>query len=465
MTKQQTSLTNTSSQASWTIKSALWLAGICLVLLLIFPGLLALAEADESTQAPASIETDASSPSKKVWLITDLHYMSPSLTDRGPRYDIFQKQAAGIDYDYGPDRLEALIGQIEREQPEAIIVAGDLTSNGEYQSMLDLAGYFARMEAVGTQVFVIPGNHDIHNGWAVRFEGEETQKEAQTSPEDFAEIFGAFGYDEALSRDPASLSYLAEISPNWQVLMVDTNIYSQKPGRGQSESRGQMRAETLEWAGTLLNQKPEATWVLPVMHHGALSHFQGEFQATTADEASNFQKLLAKHQLPLTLTGHLHSQHRTSLNVDETLLNEIVTTSFSMYPGKIGQVTFEPQQISYQQIDLEMAQWLGPEQYPDYLAHLKALHTNGTHLKIFDTLYNDKALKAHTQEISEVFQALNLSFFMGSMQDEWPELEASLAKIQPYIEGTDYRFFNGYLDLLLSTKDYSQTEWRLEWTP
>lgn len=438
-------------------KRTAFVTSLILLLTVIFP--LHSGLAHTHTQTADQTEQAA----QQIWLITDIHYMSPSLSDHGKRYEIFQKQAAGIDYDFGPERLEALLVQIERDKPEAVIVAGDLTSNGEYQSMLDLADYFAQMEKIGTQVFVIPGNHDIHNGWAVRFEGEKTVKEKQTSPEDFAEIFADFGYNEALSRDSNSLSYLAQLSPNWQVLMLDTNVYSDKPGKGQSESRGQTKAETLEWAGTLLDQTLEEALVLPVMHHGALSHFQGEFQQTTAAEASNLQKLLAQHQLPLTLTGHLHSQHITTLMVDDTALHEVVTTSFSIYPGKIGAITFDNEQVTYEQIDLEMENWLGSEKYPDYLAHLKALQTNSTHVKIFDTLYNDAALKPHTQEISDVFQQLNLSFFMGSIREDWPALEVALANIQPYIEGTDYRFFNGYLELLLSTKDYSQTELTVEW--
>ena len=194
-----------------------------------------------------------------IWLITDIHYMAPSLTDGGQRFDIFQKQAAGMDYEYGPDRMEALIKQIEtaqikNEQPEALIVAGDLTSNGEYQAMLDLAEYFDRIEALGTEVFVIPGNHDIHNGWAVRFEGKKTIKVQQTSPADFAEIFADFGYGEAVARDPESLSYLAQVTDDWQLLMLDTNIYSETKGQGQSESQGRVKEETIAWAETVVKQ-------------------------------------------------------------------------------------------------------------------------------------------------------------------------------------------------------------------
>lgn len=408
-----------------------------------------------------TVQTDGNS--QTVWLVTDIHFMSPTLTDNGKRFEVFQKQAAGIDYAYGPDRLEALIEQVEREQPEAIIVAGDLTSNGEYQSMVDLASYFARIETLGTQVFVIPGNHDIHNGWAVHFKGDRAEKDRQTSPKDFAEIFDEFGYGEALSRDPESLSYLAEVTPTWQLLMLDTNVYSETLGEGQPTSKGEVKAETLAWAQEQLSETAAEVAVLPVLHHGALSHFGGQLQETTGNRASDFQNFLVDYQLPLTLTGHLHSQHIATVLVDETALHEVVTSSFSIYPGKMGKVTLDERSISYQQIALEMDQWLEPDAYQTYLAHLKQLQTNSTHVKIFDTLYNDAKLKPHTQAISEVFQQLNLSFFMGSIQEDWATLEVALASIEPYTEGTDYRFFNGYLDLLLSSKDYSQTELTVEW--
>ena len=400
-----------------------------------------------------------------IWLITDIHYMAPSLTDGGQRFEIFQKQAAGMDYEYGPDRMEALIKQIEtaqikNEQPEALIVAGDLTSNGEYQAMLDLAEYFGRIEALGTEVLVIPGNHDIHNGWAVRFEGKKTIKVQQTSPADFAEIFADFGYGEAVARDPESLSYLAQVTDDWQLLMLDTNIYSETKGQGQSESQGRVKDETIAWAETVVKQAQ----VLPIMHHGALSHFRGEVQEIQNDnELDTFQQFLVAHRIPLTLAGHLHTQHITSLQTPDFTLNEVITTSFSIYPGKIGRVQLSNNSANYQQIDLDMRAYFQAGAYDQYMTHLAGLHENSTHLIIFDTLYNDDELKPHTEEISEVFEALNLSFFMGSISEEWTKLEAALAEIDNYIFYTDYRFFNDYLDLILSTKDYSQTELGVGW--
>lgn len=405
----------------------------------------------------------------KVWLITDLHYLSPTLTDKGKRFEIFQRQAAGIDYEYGPQRLAALLAQIVTEQPDQLIVSGDLTSNGEYESMVELASYFERVEAAGTEVLVIPGNHDIHNGWAVHFDDQKTVKEKQTSPTDFVTLFGPFGYDEAIQRDPNSLSYLAEISSQWNLLMLDTNIYSETPGKGQSEGKGLLKEETLLWIDEVLTTAAtKEQFSLPISHHPSISHFSALRPGEPAKVMSAIETLLTKHHIPLMASGHLHTQHIAQAQVDGHTLNEIVTSSFSIFPGVIGEFLLEEDQVHYQQIPLDMASWLAeqkdePLTYEDYMAHLEMLHRNSTHIIVFDALYNNETLKDHTQEISEVFQLLNISFFRGGIQKDWQELGPKIAEIKPLLKETDYHFFNRYLDLMLSTKEFSQTELTVKW--
>lgn len=106
--------------------------------------------------------------------------------------------------------MEALVEQVEREQPSLLLVSGDLTLNGEKQSMVELAQYFTRIEEKGTEVLVIPGNHDIASGWARAFKGDQQIVTDQVTAQQFAELFVNHGYQQASSRDKASLSYLAK---------------------------------------------------------------------------------------------------------------------------------------------------------------------------------------------------------------------------------------------------------------
>ncbi|WP_373754663.1 metallophosphoesterase family protein, partial [Jeotgalibaca porci] len=161
-----------------------------------------------------------------IWMVTDIHYIAPELHDNGAAFAEMKQTAVGKDIARIDSIMQALVWEAAKEKPELLIVSGDLTFNGEYESMVGLAKYFKQIEDNGTQVSVIPGNHDIHSSWARRFVGSEMEKTKQISPTAFRETFADFGYDLATHQDPDSLSYVIEPKPNYPIMMMDTNIYS-----------------------------------------------------------------------------------------------------------------------------------------------------------------------------------------------------------------------------------------------
>ncbi|WP_161950644.1 metallophosphoesterase family protein, partial [Streptococcus suis] len=176
----------------------------------------------------------------KIWIITDLHYLSQDLFDDGEAFSYIEKTAAGKDLRYGKERMEALVEQVGREHPSLLLVSGDLTLNGEKQSMVELAQYFTRIEEKGTEVLVIPGNHDVSSGWARAFKGDQQIVTDQVTAQQFAELFANHGYQQASSRDKASLSYLAKLFSNAWFLMIDSNIYSDGYGKGAPPTNGRI---------------------------------------------------------------------------------------------------------------------------------------------------------------------------------------------------------------------------------
>ena len=54
---------------------------------------------------------------------------------------------------------------------------------------------------------------------------------------------GTYGYDQALSRDPASLSYVYELDEKNWLLMLDSSQYEPK-----NLVEGRIKEETLQWA-------------------------------------------------------------------------------------------------------------------------------------------------------------------------------------------------------------------------
>jgi len=81
----------------------------------------------------------------------------------------------------------------------------------------------------------VPGNHDIQNAGAASYSGDATTPVPSIAPADFSTIYQDFGLGDAISRDPDSLSYVAELVPGLWLLALDSCIYG--PNLGDSQSR------------------------------------------------------------------------------------------------------------------------------------------------------------------------------------------------------------------------------------
>ena len=91
---------------------------------------------------------------------TDLHYLSPSIVERG---EVFEKVYLGGDgkqMNYMSEIPDAFIEDVIKEKPDGLILSGDLTFNGEKKSHEELVEKFKKVEKSGVPVMVIPGNHD-----------------------------------------------------------------------------------------------------------------------------------------------------------------------------------------------------------------------------------------------------------------------------------------------------------------
>ena len=75
----------------------------------------------------------------RVIVATDLHYLAPELTDGGPFFRRLIERADGKVTAYSEELLEAFVQQVIDRGPDALILSGDLTFNGERASHEALA--------------------------------------------------------------------------------------------------------------------------------------------------------------------------------------------------------------------------------------------------------------------------------------------------------------------------------------
>ncbi len=259
---------------------------------------------------------------------SDLHYLAPELTDHGEFFEQVTANGDGKVMDYSEELVEAFTEQIIGEHPDALILTGDLSFNGEKRSLECLAEKLSGVEAAGIPAFVIPGNHDIDSTMAVRYEGDGYEKTENVTAEEFAEIFSEFGYKDALSRDPASCSYFAELSENVLLLAIDVN---------GTASPGFLADETADWAERQLEYaQKEGKRVIAVSHQNLLPHndlFVDGYQIAKADR---LLQMYETYEVICNLSGHMHIQHAAE---SEDGLTEILTSALSIAPNQYGRLT------------------------------------------------------------------------------------------------------------------------------
>ena len=296
----------------------------------------------------------------KLVLATDLHYQSAQAGDGGPAFQLFVERSDGKVIQYLAELLEAFLDEVIEEKPSALVLSGDITMNGERMNHEELAGRLARVQDAGVQVLVIPGNHDINNGHAAVYYGAEKESVDSIDGEDFYEIYRRYGYDQALSRDSSSLSYVYALDEKNWLLMLDSCQYEP-----ENKVEGRIKESTLAWMDEqLLKAREQGIFVLPIAHHNLLAQSRMYTTQCAMDNNSEVIDLLQKYRLPLFFSGHLHVQrvrkHKAEPGVDDGAygIQEIITDALSIPPCQYGEVVWdEDGSISYETRSVDVSGW------------------------------------------------------------------------------------------------------------
>ena len=343
-----------------------------------------------------------------IWQASDLHYLSPSLTDHGAYFERMVKNADGKVMDYCEEVVDSLIQAAVEEKPDVCILSGDLTFNGARKSHEEFAEKLLKVLEAGVQVLVIPGNHDIACPYAATFSGDQFEHVENLSGEGFLELYHRFGYDDARSRDEASLSYMAEVTEKLRILMLDVNT---------EDSPGFLKAETREWVERELIKAHEAgARVIAVSHQNIFAHNRLFFDSYVIGAASSLPALYQKYGVLLNLSGHMHIQH---IQENEDGFCEIAVSSLMSYPNqynviKVGENSLESHTVSCR-VDL-------PEEDPAIAAY--GSFEQYAHDFFWDLSYQKVIgeTDASEEDMRRFFADVNIGYFSGRLdQVNWDD--------------------------------------------
>jgi 3',5'-cyclic AMP phosphodiesterase CpdA len=233
-----------------------------------------------------------------------------------------------------------------------VLVAGDLTQDGEEADHLAMARRLEALRAGGKKVYVIPGNHDVEDGDARSFLHGARLAVPGVGPEEFAKIYEDFGYGEARSRAPDSLSYEAEPLPGLVLLALDDNRWKENLDGRQPIRGGRLSQATLAWLRSRLGAAAESGMAVIVMqHHEVLEHMKFSavgVRGTLVDGASALASLYARTGARLVFSGHFHSQDAAVQRRPDGFVCDVATGSFIEYPCPFRVVVLEGGRASFE---------------------------------------------------------------------------------------------------------------------
>jgi len=282
-------------------------------------------------------------------VISDTHLYDASLGSSGAEFEKTMNSDRKLLLD-SQDLLDYAIDQIIASQVNFVLVCGDLTKDGELINHMIVAQKLKKLSDAGIPAYVVPGNHDINNPDSVKYNGDTTEPVPSIFANDFAHIYGEFGFNDAIMRDDDSLSYVIEPVEGLWLLALDACRYREnKPGSHEIVS-GKISQRTADWIASVLREAAKQNKpVMAMMHHGAVEHWNGQRKLHPDYlilDFANFGNFLASWNVRFIFTGHYHAQDVTRGEYNGKSIYDIETGSLVTAPCPVRYVEIKDNVMS-----------------------------------------------------------------------------------------------------------------------
>lgn len=342
-------------------------AVLALALALPVGGLTTLsAFADEPVQnaaaaAPGDADGNAAGDADiKIAVLSDTHYYPLTYVSDCEDYETYVGGDPKMLEESG-SILDAALDMVRQDQPDVLLVSGDLTKDGEKLGHEQLAERFQKLEDdTDTEVFVINGNHDLYNYTdACTFENGKKESAETTEQDDFKTIYKNFGYNgeynaqyfENPNADQGELagqmSYTVDLG-KFRIVAIDSCCYSPDGGNGMGTNEhitaGRIDEDLMPWVVERIEEaEAEGDTVIGLMHHGVVPHFQGEedlLYEYVVDDWQNVATQLADAGMRYVFTGHMHANDISQYtSVSGNTITDLETGSLSSWMSPQRHVT------------------------------------------------------------------------------------------------------------------------------
>ena len=279
-------------------------------------------------------------PQVKIAVLSDLHYMDPSIAPDDPENNAYWQEYVSTDrkiFELSAYNFNKTIDNLIGEKPDILLITGDLAKEGELVCHEAVKSSLQELENNGIQVFVVPGNNDIGNPDAKTYKTDPPSVIPGVTEEEFASIYGTFGYGEAIYRDANSLSYICQPYKHLWVLAIDA------VNRTSSPVSGAINPLTLAWIQEkMVEAKENGITVLAMMHYGIIEHYTGQKYLEPLIKSSKDNAIaLMNAGIRLIFTGHFHASDIVDFTNEGKTLSDIQTGSLVTPPYSFRIMTLD----------------------------------------------------------------------------------------------------------------------------
>ena len=274
-----------------------------------------------------------------VTVITDTHYYSKKLGTSGEAYEIANNKS-GVLLAEAREMLEAAFSQIAKdERTDIVLLSGDTTSNGDFDSHYEFIEMLRDLKAKGKRVYVLTATHDYQwDGVHHRYEGEERVSIPAAKREDLYDMYKEFGPDKAIAVHRQSMSYIIQLQDGYRLFALndDTNLNGKS---GFSD-------ELFEWIKEqIADAKANDQFIVAMTHHPLIAPSPMYEIIGRGDMMGDYdirREQLADLGVQFMLTGHTHV-HDIDKHVSPkgNYFYDISTASTVGYPATIRNIVFD----------------------------------------------------------------------------------------------------------------------------
>lgn len=274
----------------------------------------------------------------KLTFIADTHYYSKSLGRSGRAYQLRSGSDQKCLAETG-DIIDAAFEKIASSDTDAVMIAGDVTNDGEMVSHIELREKLYKLKE-SKKVYLITATHD----WCCdenprRFKDNEVSNDVEVMPSDkLPEFYRDFGVSDALSvytTHIGTCSYVVQLADNVRLLALNDDK--------NANNHAGFTEDHFKWIEEQIKKAYEDNCIIIGMEHHLLTpHISPLLTGggTCVADREYVASRLADAGLKYMFVGHSHIQNTTDFKSrNGNVIKEVNVGSLVGYPAPIVNVT------------------------------------------------------------------------------------------------------------------------------